>query len=193
MKGNRVFIATPCKKTRKSLRDLLYRYNYTPIGEAGKTGEALRLIRAQAPDLVILDSLLPGMDSLEIVSILEEDQISPVILLIPSWNQELVMRAQKAWVFAFLVKPVTEQSLMPALETARASFYRIKEKDEEIKALKESLETRKQVEKAKGLMIDNLKITEREAYRRLQKHSMDQGLSMLTIAHRVIRFYEKNI
>lgn len=191
MKGNRVFIASPCQITRKNLRDLLYRNNYTPTGEAGQAGESLRLIRSQIPDLVILDSLIPGMDSLEMAAILEEDQIAPVILLIPSWNQDLVMRAQRTWIFAFLVKPVNEQSLWPALETARANFFKIKEKDEEIRALKESLETRKLVEKAKGLMIEKLKISEGEAYKRLQKHSMDQGLSMLIVAQRVIRFYEK--
>lgn len=191
MKNNRVFIATPCPKTRKNLRDLLFRYNYTCIGEAGQAGEALRLIRAQTPDLVILDSLLPGMDSLEVAAILEEDQISPVILLIPSWNQQLVMRAQRTWVFAFLVKPVTEQNLWPALETARASFVKIRERDEQIKALKDSLATRKWVEKAKGQMVENLKITENQAYERLRKYSMDQGLSLLKVAQRVLRYYEK--
>lgn len=191
MEENRVFIATPCPKTKKNLRNLLYRYNYRPMGDAGNTSEALRFIRAQVPDLVILDNHLPGMDSLELAGILEEDQIAPVILLIPSWNQELVMRVQKSWVFAFLVKPVTEQNLWPAIETARASFFKIREKDQEIKTLKESLETRKLVEKAKGLMLEHLKITEREAYERLRKFSMDQGLSMFIVAKRVIRFYEE--
>lgn len=191
MTEDRVFLATACLKTRKQLRRLLYRYNYTPTGEAGQASEALRLIRAQMPDLVIIDSLLPGMDCLEMVAILEEDQIAPIILLIPSWNQQLILRAQKAWIFAFLVKPITEQNLWPALESAKASFAKIKERDDTIKTLKDSLETRKQVERAKGLMVERLKISESEAYRRLQRHSMEKGLSMLNVAERVIQYYKR--
>lgn len=191
MDRNRVFIATPCPKTRRELKQLLYRNNYTPIGEASQAGEALRFIRAQTPDLVILDSLLPGMDSLEVAAILEEDQISPVILLIPSWNQQLVMRAQRTWVFAFLVKPITEQNLWPALETARASFIKIRERDKQIKTLQESLEERKMVEKAKGIMVKELGIDEEAAYQRLRKYSMDQGLPMVNVAQRVLRYYQQ--
>lgn len=191
METYRVFIATPCPQTKKNLQDLLYRFNYTTMGEVSNTGEALRLIRAQVPDLVILDSTLSGLESLKMVSILEEDQISPVILLIPSWNQQLVMEARRSWIFSFLVKPVTEQNLWPAIETARSSFLMIQKKEREIQSLKDSLETRKFVEKAKGLMINNLKISENEAYKRLQKYSMDQGLTMLKVAKRVISFYEK--
>ena len=188
MRERNVFLASADKKNKKIIKKHLLKNGYSPIGEADNSSSALRLIRTIKPHLVILDRELPGLNSFEVAAILEEDQIAPVILLLSSWNQQILSSIDDTWIFSFLIKPITEQGLRQALETALTNFQRIRRKEKEIQDLRETLETRKLVAQAKGYLMEELKLSEEEAYRRLQKHSMDQGISLRSVARRVIKY-----
>ncbi|GAW92003.1 ANTAR domain-containing response regulator [Calderihabitans maritimus] len=182
----KIFIATNDSSLLKKLKTILTKEGYLVTGEAEEGHIALRMIRSMAPDLVILDVELPGMNGLEIAKIIEEDKLAPVILLTPNWQKDYVEKAKEHWVFAFLVKPVEESSLLPLVEVTLVNFQKMLKLEQEVNRLKETLETRKLVERAKGILMETLGLTEGQAFRRIQKQSMDKCVSMRAIAEAII-------
>jgi response regulator NasT len=147
---------------------------------------AINQARQFRPDLVILDIRMPEMDGLTAARTIVQEQIAPVVLLTAFGDQPLVEQAKEAGVFSYLVKPLRESEVAPALEVALARAQETQALQKHVDALAEQLETRKLVEKAKGILMQKLGFSEPEAYRKIQLTSMNSRKSMREIAEAVI-------
>ncbi|AKX94071.1 ANTAR domain-containing response regulator [Neomoorella thermoacetica] len=190
MQQAKIFIACADPSARQNLKYMLVREGYLIAGEAPDGSQALRMIRTLQPNLVILDSDLQGTNALEVARVIDEDRVAPIILLASSWHRNLIIRTRDFPVFAYLIKPVQESTLIPAVEAALANYRRVTRLEQEISKLKETLASRKVVERAKGILMDTMGLTEAEAYRRLQRQSMDRCVPMKTIAEAIIVAHE---
>ncbi|OIQ60303.1 putative transcriptional regulatory protein pdtaR [Moorella thermoacetica] len=190
MQQAKIFIACADPSARQNLKYMLVREGYLVAGEAPDGSQALRMIRTLQPNLVILDSDLQGTNALEVARVIDEDRVAPIILLASSWHRNLIIRTRDFPVFAYLIKPVQENTLIPAVEAALANYRRVTRLEQEISKLKETLASRKVVERAKGILMDTMGLTEAEAYRRLQRQSMDRCVPMKTIAEAIIVAHE---
>jgi len=183
---NRIILADHDAAWRKNIKAILTRAGYWVIGEAGDGLSALKLVRTRQPDLLLIAAELTGMDGLEVARIIHEDKLAPVIVLAEAQTPGLLEKARDARVTALLIKPVDETSLLPAIEISLANYQEIVSLEKQIKELREALETRKLVERAKGILMETLGISEPEAFRRIQKQSMNKRLSMRQVAEAII-------
>ncbi|MBA3533045.1 MAG: response regulator [Ardenticatenales bacterium] len=190
MARTRIVIADDESIIRMDLKEMLTALGYLVVGEVGDGQSAVNLARELRPDLVIMDVKMPDMDGIEAAGILTEEKIAPVLLLTAFGQRELIERAKEAGVVGYLVKPFRESDLTPAIEVALARFGEFKELEAEVDTLKEALETRKVVDRAKGLLMSRDGLTEQEAFRRIQKMSMNTRKSMREIADAIILTYE---
>lgn len=171
---------------RMDLKLLLEELGHIVVGEAADGQKALELTRMLKPDVVIMDIKMPVMDGLDAAKVIFEEKISPVVLLTAYSQKDLIERAKEAGVFGYMVKPFQESELMPAIEIAITKFLELSELESTIGSLEEKLETRKIVDKAKGILMDKYKMNEAEAFRRIQQQSMNQRRSMKEIADAII-------
>jgi len=191
MFGARIVIADADAVFRKKLKEILLLAGYLVVGEVSEGRSALKVVFQTNPDLVIMDTMLPGAAGLDVIRIIEEHRVAPVILLADSRGQDTLEEAKDFWIFAFLIKPVNEAQLLPAIEIAIANFRKFIKLEEENKQLKQALEERKLVEKAKGLVMEARALGEKEAYKYLQRLSMDNCVPMVIVARKVINRYGK--
>jgi len=182
----RVIIIDSDAAWRKNIKKMIGKMGYWVIGEAEDGLTGLKLVRARQPDLVIIEAFLPGMDGYELARIINEDKLAPVILIASSTQQNVLEKAKAAKVFSFLVKPELEYNLIPAIELALTNYQEIIRLEGEIKELKETLETRKVIERAKGILMETMGISETEAFKRIQKQSMNKRISMRAVAEAII-------
>lgn len=183
---DRVVLADEDDVWRKHIAAVLTKAGFLVIGEASDGITALKIVRARQPELVVADVALPGMSGLELARIIYEDRIAPVVLTANTWQQDVLEKAKEVRAFGFLVKPVDEAILLPAVDIALAQYHEVQRLQNEVRRLKEALETRKVVERAKGILMETLGLTETEAYRRIQKQSMNRRLSMRAVAEAII-------
>ena len=176
--------------TRLDLREMLDSLGYLVVGEVGDGESAVHQARELRPDLVIMDIKMPVMDGIDAARILTEERIAPVLLLTAYGDEELVQRAKEAGVVGYIVKPFRESDLAPAIEVVLARFQEFRALEKEIADLKEALETRKLVDRAKGILMDTQGVTEAAAFRRIQKMSMDTRRPMKEIAQAIIITHE---
>ncbi len=172
-KQTRVVIADDDPIIRMDLREMLSGLNYMVVGESGDGASAVNLARELRPDLVIMDIRMPEMDGIEAASMLTSEEIAPVLLLTAYSEPELVQRANQAGVIGYLVKPFREAQLGPAIDVTLGRFREFKQLKTELGNVKEALEARKSIERAKGLLMERHGLTEADAFRRIQKRSMD--------------------
>jgi len=182
----RVIIADDESIIRMDLREMLTNLGYLVVGEAGDGRDAVNQARELEPDVVILDIKMPGMDGIEAARILTEEKIAPVVLLTAYSQRDLVERAKEAGVVGYITKPMRESDLTPAIEVAMARFAEFRALAKEVGDLKEALETRKLVDRAKGILIDTQRLTEAEAFRKIQKMSMNKRKPMKEVAEAII-------
>jgi two-component system, response regulator PdtaR len=182
----RVIIADDESVIRADLREMLTNLNYLVVGEVGDGKSAVNLARELKPDVIIMDIKMPDMDGIEAAEILTRERIAPVLLLTAYSQRDLVDRAKEAGVVGYLVKPFREQEIVPAIEIARARFQEFSELQKQIGDLKETLETRKLVDRAKGILMDTQGLTEHEAFRKIQKMSMNTRKPMKEIAEAIV-------
>ena len=182
----KVLIADDDPIIRLDLKQMLENLQYEVVAEAGDGREAVDLARTSQPDICILDVKMPVMDGIEAVSIITEEEIAPTILLTAYSDKELVDRAKEAGVFAYLVKPFKPSDLPPAIEVARSRFEQNKLLGKEVSNLNEKLEARKLIDRAKGILMDEQKVGESEAYRRIQLQSMNLRKTMREVAEAII-------
>jgi AmiR/NasT family two-component response regulator len=182
----RVIIADDESVIRADLREMLTNLNYLVVGEVGDGKSAVNLAREVKPDVIIMDIKMPDMDGIEAAEILTREKIAPVLLLTAYSQRDLVDRAKEAGVVGYLVKPFREQEIVPAIEIARARFQEFSELQKQIGDLKETLETRKLVDRAKGILMDTQGLTEHEAFRKIQKMSMNTRKPMKEIAEAIV-------
>jgi response regulator NasT len=171
---------------RKTLEDL----GYEVVAEAGDGGAALDAVRAQRPDVAILDIRMPVIDGIEVARILHEENLAPVMLLTGYPEADLVRRASEAGVYYYLVKPFKATDLMPAVEITLSRWREYLALDNEARSLEEKLESRKVVERAKGILMDKCGLKEQEAFRRIQLQAMNTRKTMREIAEAIIISYD---
>jgi AmiR/NasT family two-component response regulator len=181
-----VIIADDESVIRMDLREMLTNLGYLVIGEVGDGRSAVNLARELKPDVVIMDIKMPDMDGIDAAKVLTEERVSPVLLLTAYSQQELVERAKEAGVVGYIVKPFRESDLAPGIEVAVARFAEFRALEKEVGDLKLALETRKSVERAKGILMDTQGLTEAEAFRKIQKMSMNTRKPMKEVAEAII-------
>jgi AmiR/NasT family two-component response regulator len=170
---------------RLDIVETLKESGFDVIGQAGDGAEAVRLALEIKPQLVLMDIKMPGTDGLQAAEILKEHKV-PVVLLTAFSSPELVERASEAGVYSYVVKPFNPSNLIPALRIALSLHERMSTAANELDEMNEKLETRKLVDRAKGLLTEKMKLNEPEAFRWIQKASMDRRLSMKQVALTVI-------
>ena len=181
----RVVVAEDEAIIRLDIVETLTEAGFDCVAQAGDGAEAVKLALELKPDLVLMDIKMPGTDGLQAAEILAEHKI-PVVLLTAFSSPELVERASAAGVFNYVVKPFNPANLVPALRIALSLKDRMAVQDQAIEDANEKLETRKLVDRAKGLLTEKMKLNEPEAFRWIQKASMDRRLSMRQVAQTVI-------
>ncbi|WP_338747788.1 ANTAR domain-containing response regulator [Janibacter alittae] len=184
--GQRVLLAEDEALIRLDLAEMLTEAGYEVVGQASNGEEAVSLAESLQPDLIIMDIKMPVMDGLTAAETIGEQRICPVIMLTAFSQKELVERARDAGVMAYIVKPFTVSDVTPAVEVALSRWAELKALESEVADLGERLETRKAVEKAKGVLMKKLKISEAEAFRWIQKTAMDRRLGMREVADAVV-------
>ncbi|NBR77368.1 MAG: response regulator, partial [Microbacteriaceae bacterium] len=170
---------------RLDIVETLTEGGFDVVGQAGDGARAIELAVALKPDLLLTDIKMPGTDGLQAAEAMAELKI-PVVLLTAFSSPDLVDRASAAGVYSYVVKPFNPSNLLPALRIALSLHNRMKDADQAIEEAQEKLEIRKLVDRAKGLLTEKMKLNEPEAFRWIQKASMDRRLSMKQVALTVI-------
>ena len=182
----RVVIAEDEVLIRMDLAEMLSEEGYDVVGQAGDGAKAIELAEELRPDLVILDVKMPVLDGIAAAERIAAQRIAPVVILTAFSQRDLVERARDAGAMAYLVKPFSKTDLVPAIEMAVSRFAELSMLEAEVADLSERLETRKAVDRAKNVLQEQLKLTEPEAFRWIQKTAMDLRLSMRQVAEGVI-------
>ncbi|MEP6696320.1 MAG: response regulator [Pseudonocardiales bacterium] len=182
----RVLIAEDEALIRLDLKEMLEEEGYEVVGEAGDGETAVRLARELRPDLVMLDVKMPVLDGIAAARQIAGDRIAAVVILTAFSQRELVERASAAGAMAYLVKPFSAPDLVPAIEMALSRFSEILALEAEVAGLTERLEARKVVERAKGVLMTEARMSEPEAFRYIQRTAMDRRTSMREIAAGVV-------
>ena len=181
----RVVVAEDETLIRMDLIEMLLEEGFEVVGEASDGETAVALAESLHPDLVILDVKMPGVDGIEAASRIARARLAPVVMVTAFSQRQLVQRARMAGAMAYLVKPFQKKDLLPAIEMALSRFAEITRLEAEVLDLQERMETRKIVERAKGVLQAS-GMTEPEAFRWLQKQSMDQRMTMRSLSERVL-------
>jgi len=186
VENQRVVLADNDSASRKNLKTQLTRFDHWVVGEAGDGITALKLVRSRQPDLLVTKVFLPGMDGVQVAKIMRQDNLAPVVLIGSSFQQSVLEKARDAGVFAFLQSPVEDSSLLTAVELSAANYREMMRLDGKIKDLERQLETRKLVEKAKGILMETKGLSEAEAFSLMQRQSMNERKGMRTVAEAII-------
>lgn len=189
--AKRVLVAEDEAIIRLDLAEMLGEAGYDVVGQAGDGEQAVEMARSLRPDIVIMDVKMPVMDGLSAAEAIGEERICPVVMLTAFSQTELVERARDAGVMAYVVKPFTASDVTPAIDIALSRWGELKALEDEVADLGERLETRKAVDRAKGVLMAKLKITEAEAFRWIQKTAMDRRMGMREVAEAVVAGMEK--
>jgi response regulator NasT len=186
----RIIIADDESLIRLDLREMLIHLGYEVIAEAGDGRTAVDLATRLRPDLLIMDIKMPDLDGISAAEELTRERIAPVVLLTAYSDQGLVERAREAGVVGYVVKPFREAELMPVIELSRARFDEFRTLEKEVGSLKDALETRKVIERAKGVLMEVHGLRESEAFHRIRKTSMDARKSMKEVAEAILLAHE---
>ncbi|MBR1886102.1 MAG: response regulator [Schwartzia sp.] len=187
MKPLKIVIADDEAIIRMDLREMLEEAGHEVVGETANGRRAVAIVRDTRPDLVVLDIKMPDMDGVEAARMIAADHLAPVLLLTAFDDAELIRRATEAGVLAYLVKPVSEKSLFPAMEIALSRWRETESLEKELAETRNSLETRKLLDRAKGILMQAHGISEEEAYRRMQRYSMEKRRTLKEVAAAVVR------
>ncbi len=182
----RVLVAEDEALIRLDLAEMLREEGYEVVGEAGDGQEAVELAEALKPDLVIMDVKMPRRDGIDAASEIAGKRIAPIVVLTAFSQRELVERARDAGAMAYLVKPFNVNDLIPAIEVAVSRFGEIAALEEEVASLSDRLETRKLVERAKGLLQTKHGMSEPDAFKWIQRAAMDRRTTMKRVAEVVL-------
>jgi two-component system, response regulator PdtaR len=182
----RVVIAEDEAIIRLDLKETLEEEGYEVIGETGRGDQAIELIRSLQPDLAILDIKMPGMTGLDVASVIAEERICGVLILTAFSQREVVEQARDAGALAYLVKPFQKSDLIPAIEVAMGRFRELQSISGERDQLQEQLESRKIIDRAKGILQDECSLKEGEAFAFIQRTAMTERTRMREVAERIL-------
>jgi two-component system, response regulator PdtaR len=186
----RILVAEDEAISRMDLCEMLENLGYTVVGQAGDGVAAVNLARTLKPDLVVMDIKMPELDGIAAAETLAEERTVPVLLLTAYSDREFVDRAVDAGVMGYLVKPFAEAQLKPAIEVALERWREVRQIQQDLAETKDTLETRKLVERAKGVLMDSQNLKEAEAFRRIQRLSMNSRKSMREVAEAILLAHE---
>lgn len=172
---------------RLDIVEILRERGYEVVAETDNGKTAIELAQKHQPNLVLMDVKMPIMDGITAAEEIGKEQIAPVVLLTAFSQKELVDRAVEAGAMAYVVKPFTPNDLFPAIEVAIARYEQIRALEKEVGTIRDQFETRKLVDRAKSLLITKMSLTEPEAFRWIQKTSMDRRLSMREVSDTIIK------
>jgi len=184
--STRVVIAEDEAIIRLDLKETLEEEGYEVVGETGRGDEAVELVRQHVPDVAILDVKMPGLDGLSAAREITAERISAVLILTAFSQRDLIEQARDAGAMAYLVKPFQRSELIPAVEVAIGRFRELKALVEQTQSLEEQLETRKVVDRAKGILQDEHHLSERDAFSFIQKTAMRERKNMRSVAEQVL-------
>lgn len=182
----RLLVAEDETLIRLDLVEMLVEAGYEVVAQASNGEQAIALSRELRPDLVMMDIRMPVLDGISAAEQIGKERIAPVVMLTAFGQKELVERARDAGVMAYIVKPFTASDLAPAIEIARSRWVEMQALESEVADIADRLATRKVVDRAKGILMTRLKITESEAFRWIQKTAMDRRLGMRDVADAVV-------
>jgi AmiR/NasT family two-component response regulator len=182
----RVLIAEDEALIRLDLREMLQEEGFAVVGEAADGEQAVEMAVELNPDLVICDVKMPKMDGITAAAQIADKRIAPVVILTAFSQRDLIERARDAGAMAYLVKPFQKRDLLPAIEMATSRFAEIRALESEVTDLRERLEARKLIERAKGVLMTEHRMTEPEAFRWIQRAAMDNRTSMRAVAELVL-------
>ena len=184
--GLRVLVVEDEALIRLDLTEMLTEEGYVVAGEAGDGEQAVELARELRPDLVIMDVKMPKVDGIAAAASIVEERIAPVVMLTAFSQRELIEQARDAGAMAYLVKPFARHELVPAIELAVSRFAEKRALEDEVATLNERLETRKIVDRAKGLLMTKQNMSEPEAFRWIQRTAMDRRTTMKAVAEVIV-------
>jgi two-component system, response regulator PdtaR len=182
----RVVIAEDEAIIRLDLRETLEEEGYEVVGECGRGDQAVELVRSLKPDLAILDVKMPGIDGIEAARLINAEKICGILVLTAFSQREFVERARDAGALAYLVKPYQKSDLIPAMELAIGRFREMQALASDVASLEDQLATRKLVDRAKGILMDDHGMKEAEAFAFIQKKAMSERTRMKDVADRII-------
>lgn len=185
-RGLRILLAEDEALIRMDLAEMLTEAGHEIVGQAADGEQAVALAKETEPDLVVMDIKMPGIDGISAAEQIGKEGLAPVVMLTAFSDKNLVERARDAGVMSYVVKPFSAADVLPAIDIARARWAERKALESEVADLGERFETRKRVDRAKGLLMTQLKLSEAEAFRWIQKAAMDRRLSMREVADAVI-------
>lgn len=183
---NRVLIAEDHTKSRIFLKHQLELMGYHVVAEASNGQDAARLTVELKPNLVIMDIKMPVMDGIEAAKAITAKLHVPIILITGLSSDEVAAKAIEAGVFSYLIKPITKKQLEPAIKLALARYEQFESLKTEVSTLKDAIETRKLVERAKGILMKRCSISEEDAFKLIQTHSQKENKKMRDIAENII-------
>lgn len=190
MFGTRIVIADADSAYRRSLKEAFRHADYLVAGEAADARTALQVIFQNDPGVIVMDPRLPGSEGIDITGIIDEHKVAPVVAVVSHTQREFEDYARLPAVYGILLKPLQDWHVQPVLETAMANFERAMKLEKELRELRKELEDRKVVERAKGLLMEKKRMPERDAYKYLQKISMDKCVPLSKVAREVIKHYQ---
>jgi two-component system, response regulator PdtaR len=182
----RILIADDESIIRMNLREMLTQHGYEVVAEASNGVTAIELAHKLRPDLVIMDIKMPGIDGVVAARDLIKDRVAPVVLLTAYSERSLIGQAKEAGVSGYLVKPVRDTELTPVIELALARYAQFQDLEQQVTDLQDALETRKLVEKAKGVLMEVHGLSESDAFNRMRKTSMDHRKSLRDVAEAIL-------
>jgi len=181
----RVLIAEDEALIRMDMREMLIEEGHEVVGEAANGAEAIELARELKPEVIFMDVKMSGMDGIAAAAVIGAERIAPVVMVTAFSQAKYVEDASTAGAMGYLVKPFSKKDILPAMAIASARFAEARALEDEVADLGERLETRKAVEKAKGLLMAQ-GVSEADAFRRLQKLAMDRRKSLRDVAEAVL-------
>ncbi len=182
----RVVIAEDEAIIRLDLREILEEEGYEIVGETGRGDEAVELVRQHSPDVVILDIRMPGIDGLEAAKAIAGERLAAVLMLTAFSQRDLIEQARDAGALAYLVKPFDRNDLVPQIEVALGRHREIVALSQEVKGLEQQIETRRTVDRAKGILMDDAGLKEHQAFTWIQRTAMRDRRTMREISRQVI-------
>jgi response regulator NasT len=178
---------------RHFLKETLEKLGHQVVGEAATGTDMVRTVLDAEPDVVVFDIHLPRLNGLDALRQIYQERVVAAVAITGDRDQDLVRRALEEHVLAYLVKPVESHQLAPALLIARAQFAELRELTEENASLRQTLQNRKVIERAKGVLMKRNRWTEAEAFRRLQRGAMNRRTTMIELAQEVLNGVEVNL
>ncbi len=185
-KTHRIVVAEDEALIRMDLTEMLVEAGHDVVGQAPDGAQAVEMARELRPDIVVMDVKMPVMDGLTAAEIVGREGLGAVVMLTAFSDRTLVERAAEAGVMSYVVKPFASHDVLPALDIAAARWQQRVALEAEVADLSDRLETRKRLDRAKGLLMTRLKVTEAEAFRWIQKAAMDRRMSMREVADAVV-------